>query len=862
MKLTKYKTSILLVVFLTSLCFAVADYNFPLADDYYTEALWNMDASDGGIVSDQCEQNLWRHHELQLFNGASLVTGKTGFGNALQFDGVDDYAGTTYMWPKHRTGIIIELWVWIDSANTGDDYIVSSGSWRLYTNTNGTRINFSVFDGKDNNVIITRSIIRGTWQHIKAEYNEGIVSLSLNGIVATNSTPCDKLYFDGGYIYLGDKAPNYGSAFKGKIDDLKITSPQVTSVAQRGKDMVECEFFDVDPYNHTLETDNPKYIVGWCAAALWLGEENINVTAADIATANSRLADLNNPVYFEQITHVQPENDSGDIGLYWALPTMVRIVNDPVILSRTNTAARASLQNVLTNFVAERDRISDAQMTQYDLWTMYKSMNHDWLIKATCLLTAQYYKNIGLNIYDDGFTAQQHYDAWVKHLTEKIKQLAARGIDPEIASPGYMSITLESMFNIRDLCEDKCLANEADKYITLYLADAAAESYHGVRGGGKTRVYKDSWGPNADNDFLDNWTHFVANDPVIIPGGALTNNALTTAMSGYRPPLVLQNLITDVQNKSFIHSSSRPGRGSYNVDHMNPVYHLIFPSDIRRYTYGNSKFIMGSFTIKDAQQEGAYYTFISEADQWMGVITSGWLYSRAYIQADTGSDSGYNELNAIQSGTAMLVKRQEYPQNDKPLYCWLSDDFRKNVVGPNSTTNNWIFAKNYTGDVYVAFKAIDPTYTVESMSTVVPGTQLKVTFTNKNTIVAFEAASASDYASFAAFQTAIKARTFRKNPSYEVEYITLDGTNLKMYTNGNPPKLNNVIYDLNIARTYEGQYLSNDYYDSPVIYITDPSGNKLTLDFRYGTDLYSADINNDCSVDFGDLAILVEQWLQ
>lgn len=836
MKRLVHGMSMLLVFIVSSNSFG--GYNAASTDDYYTEALWNMNSATNNVVVDENTANTWRHRELKLYNGATISASSKFGAGALSLDGVDDYAQTVYPWVKHRSGVKIEVWVWIDSTSTGDNYIVQSGSYRLWAN--GSTVYFRVFDARDNYRTLPVSISRNTWQYLTADFNEGAMSLRVNQDAAvTDTTPKNKVFYDTGNVIIGN-------GFKGRIDDLKISSPKVTSRSERGKDVVECAFLD-----YSMASSDPLVAALSCASTLWLGVGG-NVTQTDIDSANIVLDQLDDPAIFPgQIPAVQPADDSRDLSMYWALPTLVRILNDPNIYNRMTTGARQSVENILKNFVKNRDLASDATTSDAKIWTVYKSMNHDWLRKSTFLLADQYFKNHGIDpAYGDGFSAYRHYAEWAIHLKEKLNQMAERGIDPEIASPGYVSITLEALFNIRDFSQDADLKAEAEKFINLLLADFAAESFHGVRGGSKTRCYKavpgSEWANDADWEWFSFWTHLLVNDPVTIVFHDTYNidrTFLGSAMSDYTVPTVVNNLMTNTTNKSFIHTSRRPAAGYHDVANNNPIYHFEFPSDIYRYTYADSKFIMGSFTVMDVPAY-SYYTMLNEIDQWMGLVTLGWRYSRAYFQTETyGSHA---DLTAVQSSansepmTAMLIKRQEHPDPVGALYCWLSEDFNNTRVGPDASTNYWIFAKNYTDDVYIAFKAIDATsanfYQITPQSIDNWGTSVKITFADSNTVVAFEACDASLYGNnFANFQSDINDNYYRDNGGI-VDYVTcFNNRELFMYKDGTLPKVDGVTVNLNITPNYQGSYLYNDSEYGSTIHLKDPLNNTLNLDFTYPT---------------------------
>ncbi len=591
---------------------------------------------------------------------------------------------------------------------------------------------------------------------------------------------------------------------------------------------------------HTIKdkdsTDAAGQTVPWCVATLWLGPDDPCVTSSEIDYANTRLDDLDDSAKFTQIPETASWTGVDSISLYWALPDIVRGLYG----SNTSYAARASMRNVLKNFVKYRDKYADASLDDSDIFEISGSMNHDWTRKTTYLLTAQHFKALnggsGWNIYADGYTAQQHYDRWNAHLKEKLKQMASRGLGPEL-SPGYCSITLQALFNLADNSEDTVLSGLADDFISLYLADYAKDSFHGIRGGGQTRVYKNGWAYNPPM-YMRGFTYLFANDPTTLPFTSPDRTILGASMSDYNCPSVVQNLMRQAKNSTdYPHSSRRPAKGSETTRDGGPFYQLDFTySDMRRFTYITSKYILGGFAIDDTAAS-SYYTRIHTQNQWVGMVTDYDIYSRIYFQcgSPTTSISGYRELTAVGHRSAMLVKRQEQVEGDPQFFCWMSTGFRGRRVGPDSDTDYWIFSRNTDSSVYVGVKAVDATSaSFYTLSTDGPGygDPLRIDFADSNTIAAIQVGKATDFVSFTAFQTAVKAKTFSKVGT-EVSFDTLDGYNLKMYTDGSASKLDGNTFGLNIGKTYDGYYLYNSTYDSPVIYVKDPNGNLLTLDFNY-----------------------------
>ncbi|MFI4911383.1 MAG: LamG domain-containing protein [Sedimentisphaeraceae bacterium JB056] len=221
--------------------FIFAAYESPLSDDYQTMSLWNMDStttlSDGKVIVFDQDDNWGRtNHHLTLYDGdnangygATLVSSQSGFGQALQLDGVNDYAKSFIRFPINE-GFKLELWIKPDSSKTDINWIAEVPNvWRLYTDTNATRINLYVKDANgDWASNIRKAITPDAWQHITVGFENGTASLSVDGTsqYGTLTLPTTEMYNAGqeDYVWIG----SYGGTqrfFKGLIDDVRLTDP-------------------------------------------------------------------------------------------------------------------------------------------------------------------------------------------------------------------------------------------------------------------------------------------------------------------------------------------------------------------------------------------------------------------------------------------------------------------------------------------------------------------------------------------------------------------------------------------------------------------------------------------------------------
>jgi hypothetical protein len=236
------RTSALLLLVLTAVI--IAAYESPLSDTAKTMALWNMDStgtlSDGKvIVFDQDENWSRTNRHLTLYDGdadngygANLVSSQSGFSQALQFDGVNDYAKSFIRFPINAS-FKLELWLKQDSSKTDLNWIAEVPDvWRVYIDTDGTRINLYVKDANGNwSANIRKAITADAWNHITVGFDDGVSYLSVDGTTQYGelTLPTNDMYKAGqeDYVWLGCRS-NGDRFFKGLMDDVRLTDPDGT----------------------------------------------------------------------------------------------------------------------------------------------------------------------------------------------------------------------------------------------------------------------------------------------------------------------------------------------------------------------------------------------------------------------------------------------------------------------------------------------------------------------------------------------------------------------------------------------------------------------------------------------------------
>ncbi len=808
-----------------------------VADGPETLALWHMEG--GPLVLDDDANFPWRKNHLEVTNGA-VRPSHPGLGQALSFDGENTYAQTRYSMDEPRGSLTVDLWLRIDPDVGQIASLLQGPSWRLWLTENGTVLNWEVKDAWLESTAVQVPIRRGEWLRVVASFDHGAVSLSAGDKSVRGATFARVLNRGSGKLVLGRHPSEQARYFKGTVDEVHVRTGTGSQRKLRGNDILWSAFYDVHP-------DNPKNAgkgiaarsqLVWVASTLKLKASSTNVDARSVSLANQILAQLSDPNYFEQIE--RSESLASPPNLYWVINLLLRTMSDPQTRSLVTVAARDAIHEVLDDFVTWRDRCTDANLSEASLLTLQSSINHDWIKKTAFYLVAQYYKSLdsglGRNIYADGLSATEHFECWERFLMERISLFARKGLDAELAQPVYNVVTLDSILLLRDLADTQTLRKRADDFLNLYLADAAIESFYGVRGGAKTRMYIDLAWDIARSDERE-WTHVLYNQPNFF-GGSVTRQLVGIAMSDFEPHAVVYSLATrpEARPRSYAHTSKRLGGGHFEVGFGGvPINYLTLPQTVRRYTAATREYILGVFAVDESQVEGLYVQGNTQ-NQWMGIITRGWAHSRVFLRAGTlDQDRVHRGLNGIASGSSMLVKRQSVVSNpNAPLVAYLSDDFRRTRVGPTVATNNWIFAKNMDEKVYVALKAVrasSPRF--YSLDTNGPGVgdPLVVTLSDSLSAVAVEVVEASRVASFEQFQKELKERELIE-AEQTVTFRARNGRKLEVHLDGSLPELDGATWGFGISDSYVGPLLRNHQGDEAVIEVVAPEmTDTLTLSF-------------------------------
>lgn len=165
-------------------------------------------------------------------SGATWVSaGRTGFGNALSFDGADDLVSIADSNSLDLTnGMTLEAWVkpadqqgWttlLMKERTGDAL-----AYALYSsdNTNNPPAGYIFGSGGENRIGATSSLPLNVWSHLTLTYNGSMLQMYVNGTLVSSQSASGGISTSTGALRIGGNTVfSPEEYFKGLIDEVRI----------------------------------------------------------------------------------------------------------------------------------------------------------------------------------------------------------------------------------------------------------------------------------------------------------------------------------------------------------------------------------------------------------------------------------------------------------------------------------------------------------------------------------------------------------------------------------------------------------------------------------------------------------------
>lgn len=164
-----------------------------------------------------------------------IVAGKIG--NALSFDGVDDYVRMPTSFIQKLSDFSISMWI-NPTANTTwariFDFGQDTNNYMMLTVSNGTGLTFEIKTNQTVQKLTTNRLLPlNSWSHVAVTLSDNTLTLYLNGSVIGKNTSMTLRPYNLGAIvssnFLGKSLFSSDPYFSGKMDEVRIFNQALSS---------------------------------------------------------------------------------------------------------------------------------------------------------------------------------------------------------------------------------------------------------------------------------------------------------------------------------------------------------------------------------------------------------------------------------------------------------------------------------------------------------------------------------------------------------------------------------------------------------------------------------------------------------
>lgn len=551
-------------------------------------------------------------------------------------------------------------------------------------------------------------------------------------------------------------------------------------------------------------------------------------------------------------------------------------------------AERALLEELWDRQVKKND-IHWARMST---WWLTGSENHDMVAKSGNLITSQIFMHepaFAQRVYPDlgrgpgsgywfhqmyadaeytgpegranlkdgkDYRAAEHYEAWRTFFMAYFAERARKGFFLEVASPGYMHVTLSHINDIYDFCEDQALRRQARKFLDLVWAQWSQEQISGVRGGARTRHRL-----NRPQDAMYNMARFLL--------GGSSHNDLPLMLSDYELPPILWSMALDREamgDYAFI--SRKPGEEENVWPRPLGLERTLMcdtESRLVHYSWVTPDYIIGT----QMDHPAAVHSHLSCQSRWHGIIFSADEGSRVFPAClDLSKPDKWKIVQktarmyrSVQHENVLITQqaRKWFEINPEWYPSKVRDSFEYGVFFSNSLDriaekDGWIFVQE--GNGYLAIRPILGEHTLDEGGTIkrkasegLYGRLLEdsyewnadrsmIRLIDRFSPIIFETAQRADYATLEDFQKDILDNPIRLHKTVVVGWyvLTYQGCGPEapqIYynaANNEIPQIAGKYVDYAPEHVFDSPYLKSKYGSGLVTIEKGPR--KLVLDFN------------------------------
>ncbi|HVU35649.1 MAG TPA: hypothetical protein VHE61_19575 [Opitutaceae bacterium] len=455
-----------------------------------------------------------------------------------------------------------------------------------------------------------------------------------------------------------------------------------------------------------------------------------------------------------------------------------------------------------------------------ELWKTYwpsrgDTENHWALYYSSLYLAAQEMPAMGPEQWFDGKSSAENMAEARSYLEHWMRVTTSYG-QGEYDSPNYIEEYIIPMSLLAGWTEDAAFRQEARMMLDYLIYDYAVENVDGFYGGAHSRVYpRQIVDPGQTPAAGLGWLLFGFGDPY--PAAA----SIVLAMSGYTPPPILERIARDTAHRPYVERELK--RTRWLMRHAGPASFVIGDKRTRpvyKYSYVDRDFVLGSsqggilqpiqqqtwslvwrpadrkkqtantfFSVQPYSSPVEGTTFFAEN---YDVVTNLIVRSKADYDSEDKLPGGSPYEQVFQHRTA-LIGLYDIPPDSR--FQHVTTFFSRDLVGTTVDPSGWIFAQG--GPVYIAFRPFAAgTWKPNDWTGLLrnggggwisagfqqwgTGHRCFVSDSPHNGYVV-QVAAARDFASFAAFEAAVRALPLKFSLVGEPEatFTALDGSVLR-----------------------------------------------------------------------------------
>ena len=543
-------------------------------------------------------------------------------------------------------------------------------------------------------------------------------------------------------------------------------------------------------------------------------------------------------------------NDFAESETYFQMPILLRIYFQFQPLLTDD--AKEAVEDYFYQYVNHNSKMSEAAdefVYKDGKYYIEASGNHHvirrtaYYLGSRILKDSTRYQNA---VLADGNRVQAHFAAWEHYWEQDLKTRGTRAYEVEYFSNGYDKYTLGCMLTLRDCSESRTVSRLAEKYMDLVMADLVVQSLDGMYGGARSRSVRTNELDKSADTYLNavffncqsSWRVPGATDPV--SGNPLEQNRRTNApisyhpnqvalfLSDYRPPYVLMDLALS-EKGSYEYESFPVGRGT-RIGKDILSFYMDFPSYIRRYSYITPDYVVGSMSYS----RDYAYSDIQQQNRYIGIHYRNRkedpVYTRAFVETERSYTRGYNDINSVASGSALLAySLLEAKYHDASIHrdikIGISDTFYENAV----MRDGWMMAYDPDGEGYLAVKPSKGQ--IEGWDTESEKYIKYLLFDTRRIPIVMQAGSKTEYGSFEAFCDAVAGAEFRWENEEFIYTSPGNGGTITWRPDTQLPLINGSPVTLDSPYFFRSPYLNSEM-GSGIVTVQNTTGGKYRIDFN------------------------------